>query len=151
MKHMSTYTIKRVHNEAEKNQALSVRRLVFIEEQNVPENIEVDVHDDENTATIHVLALDGQGEAVGAGRLREYEPGIGKIERVAVLSSCRSHGLGRLLMEKLEAEATENGYHTVKLNAQLQAQPFYERLGYKPEGDTFMDAGIEHIAMVKTV
>ncbi|MFE4199355.1 GNAT family N-acetyltransferase [Aneurinibacillus aneurinilyticus] len=148
---MSTYTIKRVQNETEKKRALGVRRCVFIEEQNVPENIEIDVHDNEHTATIHVLALDEQGEAVGAGRLREYEPGIGKIERVAVLSSCRSHGLGRLLMEKLEAEAVENGYRTVKLNAQLQAEPFYERLGYKPEGNTFMDAGIEHIAMIKTV
>lgn len=83
---MSTYTIKRVQNETEKKRALGVRRCVFIEEQNVPENIEIDVHDNEHTATIHVLALDEQGEAVGAGRLREYEPGIGKIERVAVLA-----------------------------------------------------------------
>ncbi|GEN32803.1 GNAT family N-acetyltransferase [Aneurinibacillus danicus] len=148
---MPIYKVKRVHNEAEKEGALNVRRRVFIEEQNVPEELEVDEHDSLDASTIHILATNEQGEAVGAGRLREYKPGIGKIERVAVLSSCRGHGLGRLLMEKLEAEAKENGYGTLKLNAQLQAQPFYERLGYKPHGDTFIDANIEHIAMIKTI
>jgi predicted GNAT family N-acyltransferase len=148
---MPTYSVKRVQNEMEKEQALNVRRRVFIDEQQVPEELEVDEHDHPNASTLHVLAVNEQGQVVGAGRLREYEPGTGKVERVAVLSSCRGHGLGRLLMEKLENEAKEQNYRTLKLNAQLHAQPFYERLGYQPYGDTFMDAGIEHIAMVKSL
>ncbi|MED0681311.1 GNAT family N-acetyltransferase [Aneurinibacillus thermoaerophilus] len=148
---MSIYTVKCVHNETEKQQALAVRRQVFIEEQNVPEEIEWDEYDHQSADTLHVLALDENGNAVGTGRLRPYGEGIGKIERVAIVSSCRRSGLGRLLMEKLEAEAKASGYHTLKLNAQVHAKPFYERLGYKAHGETFMEAGIEHIAMIKSV
>ncbi|MBN6185997.1 GNAT family N-acetyltransferase [Aneurinibacillus sp. BA2021] len=148
---MNHYTVKRAQHETEREQALDIRRRVFIHEQEVPEELEIDEHDLPDAPTIHVLAIDPKGNASGTGRLREYEPGIGKIERVAVLSAARGSGIGRLVMEKLEREAKEQGFHTLKLNAQIQAQPFYERLGYIPHGTTFMDAGIEHIAMVKTM
>lgn len=148
---MSSYAVKRAQQEAERERALEIRRQVFINEQEVPEELEIDEHDLPHTPTIHVLAIDHSGNAAGTGRLREYAAGIGKIERVAVLSTARGGGVGRMLMEKLEEEARGQGFHTLKLHAQLQAQPFYERLGYTPHGATFMDAGIEHIAMIKTV
>jgi predicted GNAT family N-acyltransferase len=82
------YQIHPTQNEQEKRDALSVRRIVFIEEQQVPEEIEIDEHDEAGAETIHFVAYAG-GNPVGAGRLRAYAPGVGKVERVAVLDSAK--------------------------------------------------------------
>ncbi|MFD2369241.1 GNAT family N-acetyltransferase [Brevibacillus sp. GCM10020057] len=143
-----TYQIQTVRTEKEMADALSVRRAVFIEEQQVPEELEIDEHDAASSGTIHFVAYDGQ-TPVGASRLRPYAPGVGKIERVAVQKTERGTGLGRLIMQAMEEVAREQNYETLKLNAQTHAQRFYEKLGYEPHGDVFDEAGIEHIAMVK--
>ncbi|WP_047151505.1 GNAT family N-acetyltransferase [Aneurinibacillus tyrosinisolvens] len=149
---MAGYTVKAVNEQVMKEKALEVRRLVFIQEQNVPEELEIDEHDEEtNGAVRHFIALDESGQAVGTARLRAYNKGIGKAERVAVLPSHRSGGVGYLLMKKLEEEAKQEGYHSIKLHSQTHARPFYERLGYEAQGDIFMDAGIEHIEMIKSL
>lgn len=142
------YDIRVVQTEAQKQVALSVRRVVFIEEQQVPEEIEIDQFDEENAPALHFVASKG-AEAVGAARMRTYGKGTGKVERVAVKSSERGTGLGRALMEVLEQAARDLGYTKLKLNAQCHAQRFYEKLGYVPVGDIFEEAGIEHIAMEK--
>jgi predicted GNAT family N-acyltransferase len=139
--------IKQVVNEPEKQDALAVRKIVFVEEQKVPVEIEIDEFD-EDSSTIHFVGY-YNGEPVAASRLRRYAKNIGKAERVAVLATVRMLGIGAMLMERMEQIAQGLGFQKIKLNAQLQAVPFYARLGYIEHGNTFMDAGIEHIAMEK--
>ena len=146
-----TETIEKITNRHTLEEAFNVRRQVFIDEQKVPADLELDEFD-KDKKTLHILARDSRGNAIGTARMRPYtEPGVGKVERVAVLKSHRRTGLGRKLMEKLELEAKELGFQEIKLNAQLHARDFYERLGYKPKGETFFEAGIEHIAMHKSL
>ncbi len=145
-----TYQIHTVQSEKEMADALSVRRLVFIEEQEVPEDLEIDEHDEANSGTIHFVAYAGE-TPVGASRLRPYAPGVGKVERVAVSKTERGTGLGRQIMLEMEDAARKQNFETLKLNAQTHAKRFYEKLGYEPHGDVFDEAGIEHIAMVKSL
>lgn len=145
-----TYRIQTVTSEQDMADALSVRKLVFIEEQEVPADLEIDEHDQAGSDTIHFVAYKAD-TPVGASRLRPYAPGIGKVERVAVNKSERGTGLGRQIMLVIEETAQKKGFHTLKLNAQTHAQRFYEKLGYEPHGDVFDEAGIAHIAMVKSI
>jgi ElaA protein len=127
--------------------ALAVRRSVFIEEQQVPEALEIDEHDSDPTAVttcLHVLASVA-GEAVATGRLLLAEPdGRVHIGRVAVLADHRRHGYGRAVMQALHDLARRREATSITLAAQLHAIGFYERLGYKARGGVFLDAGIEH-------
>jgi predicted GNAT family N-acyltransferase len=144
------YRIHTVQSEQEMADALSVRKIVFIEEQEVPADLEIDEHDQPDSGTIHFVAYKAD-TPVGASRLRPYTPGVGKVERVAVNKSERGTGLGRQIMLVMEDTAQKQGFQSLKLNAQTHAQPFYEKLGYEPHGDVFDEAGIEHIAMVKSL
>lgn len=137
--------VTRVDGPEEFRAALDVRRRVFIEEQGVPEPRELDGKDDDAT---HLLAVDG--EAVGTARLRGYEGGAAKLERVAVLPERREEGWGTRLVAAAEREAREAGYERVVLDAQEQVVDFYEALGYAVESDEpFEDAGIPHLRMAK--
>ncbi|AGT31191.1 hypothetical protein M493_04430 [Geobacillus genomosp. 3] len=127
--------------------ALHVRRLVFIEEQNVPEEEEIDAFEQESS---HLVLYDGE-KPVAAGRLRLIGESIGKAERICVLPSYRGRGAGRMVMEALERLAKTKGAKKVKLNAQTHAEPFYEKLGYETVSGVFMDAGIPHVTMVKSL
>jgi predicted GNAT family N-acyltransferase len=140
--------VRRVESGDELEAALAVRRSVFVEEQGVPEHRELDGRDD--TAT-HFLAVDDDDRAVGAARLREYDSARAKVERVAVLPSERGGGLGRDLMDAVEAHAAEEGYEEVLLHAQLPVVDFYERLGYEVTSEEFEDAGIPHREMRKAL
>lgn len=134
----------------DREKAFSIRRKVFIEEQNVPEELEIDEYD-ESPDTQCVLLLDSRGSAVGTARFRPYGDGMLKIERVAVLKEQRRNGAGKAIMAAIEAEAEKAGYPCVKLAAQLHARGFYERLGYRAFGETYLEAGIEHVDMVKRI
>jgi predicted GNAT family N-acyltransferase len=118
---------------------------VFIEEQGVPEHRELDGRDEEAT---HFVVYDGD-EPVGAARLREYDASRAKVERVAVLESRRGEGLGRDLMDAVEAVAESEGYDELLLHAQVPVVGFYERLGYEVTSERFEDAGIPHREMRK--
>jgi len=126
-----------------KEQLSSVRHEVFVIGQNVPPELEVDKADSRYS---HILALDGD-KPVGTARLTDD----GHIGRVAVLKDYRSMGIGRELIRQLEEIAFELGFNQVELGAQLHAIPFYEKMGYIPFGDTYMDAGIEHRQMKKKI
>lgn len=144
-----TISIVRVEDPSSLQDAFEVRRQVFIEEQNVPEAMELDEYD-HAPQTIHVLARDENGSPVGTARFRPYhDGGVAKVERVAVVGRHRGTGLGRSLMKFVEAEANREGFREIRLNAQTHAKGFYERLGYKAAGNVFFEAGIEHIAMWK--
>lgn len=116
-----------------------IRRVVFIEGQGVDAALEVDGRDPLCT---HILAWDGD-QLLGCARMRLVD-GCAKAERVAVLSSSRGKGIGRVLMRALEAEAQRQGCSKVKLAAQVPVIAFYERIGYTAHGDVFMEAGIAH-------
>ncbi len=127
---------------------LAIRRAVFVAEQNVPEALEQDEHD--AGGATHFLAL-LDGVATGTGRLRiigEPTTRKGKIQRVAVLKPARGTGLGVALMNAMRAHVEAVGQvGIITLGAQTHATGFYERLGYRPHGDVFDDAGIPHIEM----
>ena len=126
---------------------IALRRRVFVVEQQVPEDEEVDGRD---PACLHVLA-ERAGAVVGTARLRVTAEGVAKAERVAVDRTLRGLGIGRLVMRALEAEAARQGHAAVVLGAQLEALPFYDRLGYEAYGPVFLDAGIEHRMMRLTL
>ncbi len=138
--------VQQVTTKEQLEDAFKVRQEVFVNEQNVPVEEEIDQFEDE---AIHIVLYD-ERTPVGAARLRILD-GIGKLERICVLSSSRGKGAGKQLVDKLEEIATSEGVTKFKLNAQTHAIPFYERLGYKTISDIFMDAGIPHVTMIKEV
>jgi len=124
-----------------------LRRTVFIEEQNVPEADEVDGRD---AGAVHLLAR-VDGRAVGTARLL-VSGDSGKIGRVCVLAEMRGKGIGARLIEAAVREFAANpAIGKVKLSAQINALPFYERLGFTAEGDEYLDAGIVHRDMFRTL
>ena len=122
---------------------LDVRREVFIEGQQVPEDLEVDGLDAQCTHFVAVL----DGQAVGTARLRITPDGDAKAERVAVRSAARGKGIGHLLMDALEDQAVTLGHNEVVLSAQVPVIAFYEHRGYVAEGPVYQDAGIDHRTM----
>jgi predicted GNAT family N-acyltransferase len=136
--------VKQVTTKEQLDDAFAVRRTVFVNEQQVPEEEEIDQYEDEAT---HVVLYDNE-EPIGAARVRVLD-GIGKLERICVLSSGRKKGAGKLIVNKLEEIAASQGVSKLKLNSQTHAIPFYERLGYETVSDVFMDAGIPHVTMIK--
>jgi predicted GNAT family N-acyltransferase len=120
-----------------------VRRAVFIVEQQVSEEDEWDADD---RVSAHVLAVRNR-EPVGTGRLT---PG-GKIGRLAVISEYRGRGLGARIARMLLQEALHRGLFDVYLHAQVQALPFYEKLGFAAVGEVFEEAGISHRKMHRTL
>jgi predicted GNAT family N-acyltransferase len=138
--------VKVVENEKELEDAFSVRRTVFIDEQNVPAEEEID--ELENEATHFVAYL--EDTPIAAGRFRIVD-GYGKVERICVLKAARKTGSGREMMNTIEAYARDNGLNKLKLNAQTHAIPFYAGLGYEVVSEEFLDAGIPHKTMIKNI
>jgi predicted GNAT family N-acyltransferase len=121
-----------------------IRETVFMREQRVPEELEWDGLDGN---ALHLLARDRRGNPIATARMLED----GHIGRVAVLSPWRGRGIGRALMQRLLQIASERSLLTVHLDAQAEAVPFYQRLGFSACGELFMDAGIPHRHMHLTL
>ncbi|MFC7140304.1 GNAT family N-acetyltransferase [Halosimplex aquaticum] len=139
--------VRAADSDADREAALSVRREVFIQEQGVPEDIEMDGKDDE---AVHFVATDGD-EPVGAARLREVESGVGKVERVAVVADRRGEGIGRELMATLESAAADRDIDRLVMHAQTHVEEFYRNLDYETTSDVFEEAGIDHVEMEKAL
>lgn len=121
---------------------LAIRMEVFVNEQKVPAEEELDAYDD---TAIHMLArIDSQ--PVGTARAVEKAPGVWKIGRVAVTLPYRQQGIGLALMQAIESACPARQF---VLSAQTHALRFYERLGYKAEGPVFDEAGLAHRLMRK--
>lgn len=118
----------------------SLRHTVFVEEQGVPVELELD---GEDTSAWHAAAFSDDGRLIGTGRML----GSGKIGRMAVSQSMRRQGIGRALLDALVAEAKRLKLEELSLGAQLPAVAFYERAGFEAYGDIFLDAGIDHKMM----
>lgn len=121
----------------------AVRRMVFIEEQRVPEELEWDEADGQ---CVHALACDHAGRPIGTGRLL---PSC-HIGRMAVVQAWRTRGVGSAILLLLVEEARRRGCGTVRLSAQTHALGFYEKHGFCAAGDVFLDAGIPHRSMTLT-
>ncbi|CAI6081269.1 GNAT family N-acetyltransferase [Cohnella sp. JJ-181] len=140
---------KWVTERSELESCLAVRMEVFVKEQGVPPEEEVDEYDASPAACRHFLATD-EGVAVGAARWKTYEPGVAKLQRIAVKLSYRGRSVGRLLVRTMEQDAAALGYRSVILDAQCSAEAFYAKLGYATISDEpFYDAGILHVRMSK--
>ena len=142
-----TVTVRTTRDAREIEAARELRIRVFCDEQGVDPALEVDGRDDEAT---QVVALDESG-IIATCRLRYPEAGICKLERMVVDARYRKLGVGGRLLEWSEEEGRTAGATTMVLNSQLRAQNFYGSHGYEPEGETFMDADIEHIRMTKAL
>lgn len=147
---MSETEVRVVSTDVERDDAFAVRKAVFVDEQGVSEDIEWDKYDDPDADVTHFVGY-RDGEAVGAARLREYEPGVGKVERVAVLESARGEGWGKRLMDVLESEAKSAGFDSLVLHGQTSAEGFYHGLDYETTSDVFDEAGIPHVTMEKSL
>jgi predicted GNAT family N-acyltransferase len=135
-----------------KAEATKIRTDVFVDEQHVPLEMEVDKAD--HTA-LHALAVNRLGQALATGRLLQHVPGdpvgVARIGRMAVSRAMRGSHLGREVLFSLMDAAAQRGDHQINLHAQVSAQGFYSRLGFTAQGDIFDDAGIEHINMFKPI
>lgn len=138
-----------VRTDGELTLCLEIRREVFMIEQGVSEEEEIDEQDVIGVGH-HVCLLDDGGRAVATARYQPYGKGTAKIQRVAVRAEDRKHGYGREIMQAIEALARTDGFRTAVLDAQCHAENFYEKLGYKTLSDEpFYDAGILHVRMNK--
>lgn len=143
---MVSIRIRRLDEGASLADAFDVRTRVFIEGQDVSEELEMDGKDE---AARHVVAYEGE-KPVGTARLRSPDPGVAKIERVAVLDDYRHSGVGTALMDAIEEVAREEGLDRAVLHAQTRVEPFYAKLGYERTSDeVFEEADIPHVEMAK--
>ncbi|PAF30763.1 MULTISPECIES: GNAT family N-acetyltransferase [Paenibacillus] len=143
--------ISYVTTDEQLQQALGIRHDVFVIEQQVPAEIEIDQFDVISPDVHHVL-LSTNGQAVATGRLIYYSKDTAKMQRIAVLQSHRSFGYGRVLLLAMEERARELGLTYSVLDAQCQAQKFYEKLGYEViSEEPFYDADILHVRMRKSL
>lgn len=143
-------TFRREESAQDFELAMQVRTEVFVTEQRVPLDEEQDDYDDE---AIHWLIVDTALQApIATGRLVSYQEGcqmrpVAKIGRIAVCKPFRGQRLGAWLMREILHAAHSDGFDQAILDAQTHAIPFYQTLGFLPEGDEFMDANIPHYRM----
>ena len=141
-------TVRRMRwdDPGDRARATALRTTIFVHEQQVPAELEMDEHD---ATACHVLALqqDEQGErAIGTGRM-VVDGKRGRIGRMAVSAEARGRGVGGLLLHELLAWARDLNLDGTYLHAQCHALEFYLRHGYRPVGPVFQEAGIDHQEM----
>jgi predicted GNAT family N-acyltransferase len=140
------YEIRRARGEEELAALLALRHEVFCREQGVPPHEEVDGRDHES---VHLVAI---ADGVLLGTCRVLMVGqTAQFSRLAVRRSARRRGIATALLEAADAETRWAGGRRLVLHAQTYAQQLYENAGYRPRGRVFVEAGIEHIAMEKTL
>jgi predicted GNAT family N-acyltransferase len=135
--------VRRIRDAAELAAALHVRDVVFIQEQGVSHEGDVDGRDEE---AIQLVATDEDGRVIGTCRVL-IEDDHAKFGRLAVLPEHRGHGLGARLLAEAEREVRAAGATRMQLDAQTDALTLYERAGYAAYGDVFLDEGIDHLRM----
>ena len=139
--------IKRITTEEDLQKAFDIRKVVFVEEQQVAEEDEFDEFDVLDESYPHIL-INYQQQSIATARFRVVD-GLGKLERICVLPTHRGLGVGKVMVKELEDIAVEKGITKLKLHGQTHAEEFYEQLGYKTTSDIFMEDGIPHIVMEK--
>jgi predicted GNAT family N-acyltransferase len=135
-----------VADRARMDDALALRFAVFVDEQHVPADEEIDAHDRDDPDARHALVREA-GIVFAAGRFYRKDERTVQIGRMAVAAGERGRGLGRVLLNALLAEARAVGYTRASLNAQVHAAAFYRKAGFAPVGATFHECAILHQAM----
>jgi len=135
--------VKKVKSKTDLKKAFAVRLRVFVREQRVPREIELDCDDE---TAMHLLAF-VNGKSVGTARL-VVKGRAAKIGRMAVLKSRRGWGIGGELLKRALKLAKMRGVNQIYLHAQVSVIGFYEKFGFRPRGRVFMEAGIPHRTMV---
>jgi len=142
---MNNLIVKKVDTPQELNDAQEVRRQVFTEEQGIKREMDINGLD-RNSA--HIIAYDND-VPIRTARIR-YKNGIqAKLERIAVLKTYRGQGIGKRIIAASLGLAKTKGALEVTLDSQQSAAGFYEKLGFRQEGEPFEEVGIPHIAMTK--
>lgn len=136
--------IKNAITEEEINQAYHIRTIVFVNEQGVSMDEEIDEFDQD---AIHFVGY-SKDKPIAASRLR-YLKNYGKLERICIIQEERGKSYGTQMIKKMEDTVLKEGYSQTILNAQTLAVPFYEQQGYHVISDEFLDAGIPHVTMKK--
>jgi predicted GNAT family N-acyltransferase len=140
------YEVRRVRGIGEMEALLALRHEVFCREQGVPEHEETDGRDHD---ALHLVAV-ADGEIVGTCRLLLVGP-TAQFSRLAVGAPMRRRGIATALLEGAETETRAGGARRIVLHAQTYARELYDRAGYRARGRTFIEAGIEHVAMEKSL
>ena len=140
---MTTIHVRTVSSKSELKRAFAIRLRVFVKEQGVPQEIELDRDD---PRAMHLLAIDS-GKAVGTARI-VMRRGNAKIGRMAVLKSYRRKGVGTRLLKRAVQMARRTGAKKIYLHAQVPVIGFYENLNFRCLGPVFDEAGIPHRKMV---
>lgn len=138
---------KIITTEEDLKKAFNIRIEVFVEEQGVPLEDELDEFDKLNGQCEHILVYFNE-QPVGTGRIRLVD-GFGKLERICILKPYRKFGLGKVIIKALEEVAEKDGVSKIKLHGQKHAEGFYNKLGYQTSSSVFMEDGIPHILMIK--
>ncbi len=141
-----TLEIRPARDSQEREGALALRHEVFVHEQRVPSEKELDEHDD---GAIHLVAVDEDGRLRGTCRLIGAGEQVMRVGRLCVGRDFRRTGIGAALLKAAEREARVAGATRLAMNAQTSAASLYRALGYEPRGIPFDEVGIEHIAMEK--
>jgi predicted GNAT family N-acyltransferase len=126
----------------------ALRRAVFETEQNIPRPLDRDPYD---FAADHVVAFDAQGRCVGTGRIVRLDARTAQVGRMAVAADQRKHGVGAMVLEALERMAAMRGLADVVVASQLPAESFYRNRGFARQGEPFLDQGVPHVMMKKTL
>ena len=144
---MSRFVVRKI-TQTEFDLAYQIRVQVFVQEQGIAVEEELDDLDPVCTHFILMDTLDQK--VVGTCRLVPQDSTECHLGRMCILKEYRNQGLAKLLCDHFDVEARHQNYKIVTIHAQCSAQQFYEKVGYKPTNDPlFMEAGIEHLFMIK--
>jgi len=142
---MDNLSYKIAVSDCELKGAFEVRKQVFVEEQGISEDLELDEHDME---AMHMVVKDGE-RIVGTARVLFLAASQAKLERMAILKLFRHRGIGKSIISFLDEEFTNRGIEQVVLHAQYSAVNFYKSCGFEESGSPFWEAGIKHVKMQK--
>jgi len=134
--------IKKVNNKDDLEKVIEIRKNVFIKEQNVPLDIEIDGLDSE--AEHFIVYLDD--EPIGCARIRTNKNSA-KLERISIIKQHRGKGFGKKLTKFLIDYCRKKNFNEIFLHSQTSVTEFYEKIGFKVRGESFFEADIEHMEM----
>lgn len=129
-------------------ECLKIRRKVFIEEKNVPENIEIDEYDVLGGKCEHFM-ISAKAGAIGTLRCMHSDDSTVKLQRFCILPQYRGLGIGRKTLDFVEEYYRDKSVSHIELDAKFEVAPFYEKCGYTVISDKFLEAGIPHVKMAK--
>ena len=140
---MDKLNYKLVTSNNELEGAFEVRRQVFVGEQGIPEDVELDEYDKE---ALHMVVKDGD-RVIGTARVQFLSTSQAKIERMAILKPLRRRGIGSRIIAFLSEELRNRQVEQVVLHAQYSVVAFYKSCGFEETGSPFLEVGIKHIKM----